>query len=251
MVKMINIQELYKSFDDNNVFKGVSLTVETGEILALIGRSGIGKSVLLRHIVGLIKPDKGRVLVEGEDICRLRSGDLQQLRRRLGLLFQGGALFDSMTVFDNVAFPLREKTVMSEEEISEKVMTELERVGLSGTEERYPSQLSGGMRKRAALAREIVWHPEIMLFDEPTTGLDPVISNAILNLIDTLHKRLNFTGIIVTHEVPGVFRIVDKVAMLHEGVIVAVGTPEEILSSQNPIVQQFIKGETEGPISYH
>lgn len=248
---MINIQELYKSFDDNNVFKGVSLTVETGEILALIGRSGIGKSVLLRHIVGLIKPDSGRVLVEGEDICRLRSGDLQQLRRRLGLLFQGGALFDSMTVFDNVAFPLREKTVMSEEEISEKVMTELERVGLSGTEERYPSQLSGGMRKRAALAREIVWHPEIMLFDEPTTGLDPVISNAILNLIDTLHKRLNFTGIIVTHEVPEVFRIVDKVAMLHEGVIVAVGTPEEILSSQNPIVQQFIKGETEGPISYH
>ncbi len=248
---MINIQELYKSFDDNNVFKGVSLTVETGEILALIGRSGIGKSVLLRHIVGLIKPDSGRVLVEGEDICRLRSGDLQQLRRRLGLLFQGGALFDSMTVFDNVAFPLREKTVMSEEEISEKVMTELEHVGLSGTEERYPSQLSGGMRKRAALAREIVWHPEIMLFDEPTTGLDPVISNAILNLIDTLHKRLNFTGIIVTHEVPEVFRIVDKVAMLHEGVIVAVGTPEEILSSQNPIVQQFIKGETEGPISYH
>ncbi|MBW1805061.1 MAG: ABC transporter ATP-binding protein [Deltaproteobacteria bacterium] len=248
---MINIQELYKSFDDNNVFKGVSLTVETGEILALIGRSGIGKSVLLRHIVGLIKPDSGRVLVEGEDICRLRSGDLQQLRRRLGLLFQGGALFDSMTVFDNVAFPLREKTVMSEEEISEKVMTELEHVGLSGTEERYPSQLSGGMRKRAALAREIVWHPEIMLFDEPTTGLDPVISNAILNLIDTLHKRLNFTGIIVTHEVPEVFRIVDKVAMLHEGVIVAVGTPEEVLSSQNPIVQQFIKGETEGPISYH
>ncbi|MBW1912703.1 MAG: ABC transporter permease, partial [Deltaproteobacteria bacterium] len=239
------------SFDDNNVFKGVSLTVETGEILALIGRSGIGKSVLLRHIVGLIKPDSGRVLVEGEDICRLRSGDLQQLRRRLGLLFQGGALFDSMTVFDNVAFPLREKTVMSEEEISEKVMTELEHVGLSGTEERYPSQLSGGMRKRAALAREIVWHPEIMLFDEPTTGLDPVISNAILNLIDTLHKRLNFTGIIVTHEVPEVFRIVDKVAMLHEGVIVAVGTPEEVLSSQNPIVQQFIKGETEGPISYH
>ncbi|MFC1868739.1 ABC transporter ATP-binding protein [Thermodesulfobacteriota bacterium] len=248
---MISIQDLYKSFDGNEVIGGVSLDIERGEILALIGRSGIGKSVLLKHIAGLIKPDRGRIIVNGKDIGSLGSGDLMRLRRHLGFLFQGGALFDSMTVYDNVAFPLREKTRMREDEIRKKVMDELGQVGLTGAEDRYPSQISGGMQKRAALARELVWAPEIMLFDEPTTGLDPIIGNAILKLIDTLHKRHNFTGIIVTHEIHKVFDITDRVAMLHEGVIMALGTPDEFLSSQDPVVKQFIKGETEGPISCH
>ncbi|MFC1533072.1 ABC transporter ATP-binding protein [Thermodesulfobacteriota bacterium] len=248
---MINIKELYKSFDENEVIRGVSLEIRKGEILALIGKSGIGKSVLLKHIAGLIRPDSGRVLVNGKDIERLKSSDLMQYRRRLGFLFQGGALFDSMTVYDNVAFPLREKTRMNEREIREKVMDEIGQVGLSGAEDRYPSQISGGMKKRAALARELVWEPEIMLFDEPTTGLDPIISNAIMKLINDLHKRLYFTGIVITHEIPQVFEIANRVAMLHDGVIKAEGTPDEILSSQDPAVKQFINGEAEGPISYH
>lgn len=247
---MIEIENLHKSFDGSKVLKGISLHVENGEVIALIGRSGEGKSVLLRHVAGLKRPDKGRVLVDGKDVATLKGKALAQLRSRLGFLFQGGALFDSMTVFDNVAFPLREKTRLQEKEIKEKVMAELDQVGLSGAEEKYPSQISGGMKKRAALARELVWAPEIMLFDEPTTGLDPIIGHAILNLIDNLHKQLQFTGIVVTHELEKVFKIVDKVAMLHEGVILDQGTPEQIVSSEDPVVQQFIKGEIEGPISY-
>jgi phospholipid/cholesterol/gamma-HCH transport system ATP-binding protein len=247
---MIEIEALHKSFDGFQVLKGISLRIKNGEVIALIGRSGFGKSVLLKHVAGLMSPDKGRVLVDGKDVATLRGKALTQLRSRLGFLFQGGALFDSMTVFDNVAFPLREKTKLQEKEIKEKVTTELDQVGLSGAEEKYPSQISGGMKKRAALARELVWAPEIMLFDEPTTGLDPIIGHAILNLIDTLHQRLHFTGIVVTHELEKVFKIVDSVAMLHEGVILAHGTPEEIVSSRDPVVQQFIKGDIEGPISY-
>ena len=247
---MIEIENLHKAFNGDKVINGVSLRIKKGEILALIGGSGKGKSVLLRHLAGLLKPDQGRVLIDGEDISRLSSRNLMRLRRRLGFLFQGGALFDSMSVYDNVAFSLREKTKMSEEEIRKKVMDRIKQHGLSGAEDKYPSQISGGMKKRAALARELVWHPEIMLFDEPTTGLDPIIGNAMLNLIDSLHKRFQFTGIIVTHEIPRIFDIVDRVAMLHDGVILIEGTPEDIISSEDPIVQQFIKGEIKGPISY-
>ena len=224
---MIEIEALHKSFDDFQVLKGISLRIKKGEFIALIGRSGFGKSVLLKHVAGLMKPDKGRVLVEGKDVATLRGKALTQLRSRLGFLFQDGALFDSMTVFDNVAFPLREKTKLREKEIMEKVTTELDQVGLSGAEEKYPSQISGGMKKRAALARELVWAPEIILFDEPTTGLDPITGHAILNLIGNLRQRLHFTGIVVTHELKKVFKIVDRVVMLHEGVILADGTPEE------------------------
>ena len=172
------------------------------------------------------------------------------MRKRLGFLFQTGALFGSMTVFDNVAFPLREKTNKSEKEIKRKVLFELEQVGLSGSEYKYPAQLSGGMNKRASLARELVMEPEIMIFDEPTTGLDPIIGRAILNLIEESHNRLNFTGIIVTHELERVFKIAQKVAMLHEGIVRVMGTPEEILFSEDPVVRQFIEGNTDGPISY-
>jgi phospholipid/cholesterol/gamma-HCH transport system ATP-binding protein len=247
---MIEIENIHKSFDGLEVLKGASLNVESGEILVLIGMSGYGKSVLLKHVSGLLTPDSGRVLVDGREVGKLRGKDLDELRSRIGFLFQGGALFGSMTIFDNVAFPLREKTRLGKGEIREKVIDELDLVGLTGAEDKYPSQISGGMQKRAALARELVWSPEIMLFDEPTTGLDPIIGNAILNLIEDLHKRMKFTSIIVTHEIARVFKIANRAAMLHEGVVRAVGSPDEILTSQDPVVKQFINGETQGPISY-
>lgn len=245
---MIRIQDLHKSFDGLEVLRGVSFQIEKGEILALIGRSGYGKSVLLKHVAGLMKPDHGCVLVDGKDMTSLRGRDLEALRSRLGFLFQGGALFDSLTVFDNVAFPLREKTKLSDHEIREKVLSELDQVGLTGAEHKYPAEISGGMIKRAGLARALVREPEIMLFDEPTTGLDPIIGHTILNLIDSGHKRLRFTGIIVTHQIPRVFDIVDKVAMLNDGVIRAVGSPEEIMLSRDAVVRQFINGTVHGPV---
>jgi phospholipid/cholesterol/gamma-HCH transport system ATP-binding protein len=237
---MIQIQGLHRSFDGNEVLKGVSLKVRKGEVTALIGGSGCGKSVLLKHVAGLMKPDRGCVMVGNTDIGLLSGKKLMALRDRLGFLFQGGALFDSMTVFENVAFPLKEKTKLSSELIRQRVLKELGHVGLSGSELKYPSQISGGMVKRAALARALVMDPEIMLFDEPTTGLDPVIGHAILNLIDSCHKRLSFSGIIVTHEIPKVFEIVDRVAMLHEGIVWAEGTPRDLISSSDPIVKAFV-----------
>ena len=242
---MIRIEDLHKSFNGVAVLKGVNLEVENGELLALIGRSGYGKSVLLKHVAGLLRPDRGRILVDDQDMCRLRGRELTRVRNRLGFLFQSGALFDSMTILDNVAFPLREKTKLSEQQIREKVMGELEQVGLLGSEEKYPSQISGGMVKRASLARALVEEPEIMLIDEPTTGLDPLTGHTILNLIDACHKRLRFSGIVVTHEVPKIFEIVNKVVMLHEGRVVFIGTPEEILSSEEETVQTFIAAGAE------
>jgi len=241
---MIRVENLHKSFDGVEVLKGVSLEVGQGKVLALVGRSGHGKSVLLKHVAGLMKADQGRVLVDGNDMCCLKGKELLRLRNRLGFLFQSGALFDSMSVFDNVAFPLREKSRLREGEIREKVVYELEQVGISAAQQKYPSQLSGGMVKRAALARALVEEPEIMLFDEPTTGLDPVTGQTILNLIDSCHRRLDFTGIIVTHEVPKVFEIVDKVALLHDGLILFEGTPEEIMASKDPSVQDVLSGGT-------
>jgi phospholipid/cholesterol/gamma-HCH transport system ATP-binding protein len=247
---MIKIDGLHKKFDGKDVLRGVSLQVRKGEVIALIGGSGSGKSVFLKHVVGLMKPDLGRVIVDGMDMSNLRGRDLTKLRDRQGFLFQGGALFDSMTVFENVAFPLKEKTSMNNELIRERVFNELEHVGLKGSEYKYPSQISGGMVKRAALARALVMDPEIMLFDEPTTGLDPVIGAAILSLIDSCHKRLSFTGIIVTHEIPKVFDIVDRVAMLHEGIIWADDTPEKLMSSSEPIVNAFV-GESVNNLIRH
>ena len=244
---MIQIVDLHKSFADVAVLKGISCEVNQGEILALIGGSGHGKSVILKHIVGLLRPDRGQVLVDGLDVTTFGREDLEQMRSRMGFLFQGGALFSSLTVYDNVAFPLREKTKLSEEDIRERVMGVLEQVELKGAEDKYPAQISGGMIKRTALARCLVRNPEIMFFDEPTTGLDPVIAHTILDLIQSLHRNLGFTGIIVSHELSRVFQIVQRVAMLHEGVVIATGTPEEILSSQHPIVKQFVTLALEGP----
>ena len=190
---MIELNDIHKSFDGNNVLKGISLKVAKGEILVLIGMSGYGKSVILKHVVGLMNPDKGRVFVDGLEVNRLKGRTLSDLRSRIGFLFQGGALFESMTVFENIAFPLKEKIGLDKSVIEKKVHNVLEQVGLKGTDSKYPSQLSGGMQKRAALARELVWEPEIMLFDEPTTGLDPIIGHAILNLIEDIHNMMNFT----------------------------------------------------------
>lgn len=217
--------------------------------MALIGGSGQGKSILLKHIIGLLRPDHGKVLIDNQDIGKLRGRPLKRLKERFGVVFQGGALFDSLTVFDNVAFPLREKTRLSESVIRDKVRQELKRVGLSGAEKKYPAEISGGMKKRAALARGLIMNPEIVFFDEPTTGLDPLISKAIHKLIRECQKSLNFTAIVVTHEIPAIFSIVDYIAMLYNGKIVFTGTPEEIKASPDPVVHQFIHGELEGPIS--
>ena len=233
------------------VLRGVSCEIRKGEILALIGGSGTGKSVILKHMAGLLRPDRGRVVIDGIDITSLGGAELEQMRSRFGFLFQSGALFSSLSVFDNVAFPLREKTKLEEAKIRERVISVLDQVGLKEAEEKYPAQLSGGMIKRTALARALVRTPEIMFFDEPTTGLDPVTAHTIIDLIQSLHKRLRFTGIIVTHELARVFGIVERVALLYEGVIQFMGTPNEIMASQDAVVQQFISGATQGPIKLY
>lgn len=239
---MITIENLRKSFGGVAVIKGASLVVPDGEVVALIGPSGDGKSVFLKHVAGLLRPDSGRIVFNGEDLWSLRRAKLAKLRSRFGFLFQNGALFDSMTVYDNVAFPLREKTRLKEAEVRTRVMNELELVGLTGAEDKFPAQLSGGMSKRAALARALVRSPEIMLFDEPTTGLDPIIVHSIHALIASTHKRLGFSGIVVSHEIPEVFAFVQKVAVLYEGAIRFVGTPKEIFATNDTVVRDFIRG---------
>ena len=239
---MITIDNVYKSFGGVEVLKGVSLEIQDGEIVALIGPSGEGKSVLLKHVAGLMRPDSGRIVFNGKNLFGLGRAELVSLRSRFGFLFQNGALFDSMTVYDNVAFPLREKTRLSEKDIREQVLAELNQVGLTGAEDKYPAQLSGGMAKRAALARALVSSPEIMLFDEPTTGLDPIIVHSIHALIASTHKRFGFSGIVVSHAIPGVFAFVQKVAVLYGGIIRFMGTPKEIFETDDAVVRDFIQG---------
>ncbi len=243
---MISVEGLRKSFGPQAVLRGIDLKIETGEILAIIGRSGGGKSVLLKHLLRLLRPDAGRVIVDGVDITRLRSRQLEQVRRRYGVVFQGGALFDSMTVFENVTFPLREKTSLPWREIAERANLRLEQVGLGGSGHKDPAEISGGMRKRVAIARALVTDPEIVFFDEPTTGLDPILVNAIHRLILDLHGKLRFTAVIVSHEIPEIFDLADTIAMLHEGVIVEAGAAAAIRASANPVVRQFIHGEPDG-----
>ncbi|GAB5046130.1 ABC transporter ATP-binding protein [Thermodesulfovibrio sp. TK110] len=243
---MIEIKELYKSFGKQQVLKGVNLVINEGEVTAVIGRSGGGKSVLLKHIVGLLKPDRGSIFIKGQDITKLKGGKLDEIRADIGVVFQGGALFDSMTVYDNVAFPLTEKNRLNKKEIHERVIKALSDVGLLGMEYKYPAELSGGMRKRVALARALIAHPKIILFDEPTTGLDPILVRSIHNLIRETQKQYGFTGLIISHEIPEIFEISDRVAMLHDGRIVATGTPEEIQKSDNIVVKNFIMGIENG-----
>jgi phospholipid/cholesterol/gamma-HCH transport system ATP-binding protein len=242
---VIRIQRLHKRFGSQPVLRGIDLDIATGEIMVVIGRSGGGKSVLLKHLIGLLRPDAGTVAVDGTEITRLRGGELDRVRERYGVVFQGGALFDSMSVSDNVAFPLREKSRLGPAEIQGRVEEKLDQVGLSGIGHKNPAEISGGMRKRVAIARALVTEPEIVFFDEPTTGLDPILVNTIHHLIVELHRKFRFTAVMVSHEIPEIFEIADRVAMLHEGVIVEVGSPEAVRASANPIVQQFIRGDIE------
>ncbi len=239
---MIEVIGLEKSFNGQKVLNGVNLAIHDKEVMAIIGESGGGKSVLLKHLMGLLKPDKGRILVDGEDITRVGRKELDRIRDRFGIVFQGSALFDSMTVLENVAFPLLEKTKLRREEIEEKALRALGDVGLKGIENKYPSEISGGMKRRVALARALIVEPTTIFFDEPTTGLDPIILNSIHRLIIDTHVKYEFTGIIISHEIPEIFDVADKVAMLYKGSIVAFGTPAEIRRDPNPVVRQFTAG---------
>ena len=240
---MIRVKGLRKSFGRQTVLNGVDLEVPDGSITVIIGRSGGGKSVFLKHLIGLLRPDSGRIEVGGVDFGRLRGRALDEVRKRYGVVFQSGALFDSMSCRDNVAFPLREKLRLSRADIATRVDRGLEQVGLTGIGDKYPEEVSGGMRKRVAIARALVTEPEIVFFDEPTTGLDPVLVNTIHRLILELHRRLRFTAVMVSHEIPEIFEIADRVGMLHDGRIVELGPPAAIQASSNPVVQQFIRGE--------
>ena len=242
---MIKVEGLTKAFGSQPVLRGIDLEVPTGSVTVIIGRSGGGKSVLLKHLIGLLRPDGGRILVDGVDITTLRGAALDEVRQRYGVVFQGGALFDSQTCAQNVAFPLREKTRLSPREVNDRVAKALVQVGLEGMGDKYPAEVSGGMRKRVAIARALITEPEIMFFDEPTTGLDPVLVNTIHRLILELHGRRRFTALIVSHEIPEIFEIADTVAMLYEGRIVEIGPPAAIQASTNPVVRQFIRGEPE------
>jgi phospholipid/cholesterol/gamma-HCH transport system ATP-binding protein len=245
----IRVEGLYKAFGKVEVLMGTDLTVAKGESMVVIGGSGTGKSVLVKHIIGLLHPDAGTVTVDGRQVSTLKRTELSDLRRRMGMLFQYAALFDSMTVGENVAFALRRHTKMSEAEVRERVAEVLGMVGLSGVEETWPAELSGGMKKRAGLARAIAMGPEIMLYDEPTTGLDPILADQINELILDFRERLNVTSVAITHDMVSAYKIADRIAMLYNGRIEEVGTPEEIQNSDNPVIQQFIHGRAEGPIT--
>jgi phospholipid/cholesterol/gamma-HCH transport system ATP-binding protein len=245
---MIHVANLRKSFRGQQVLKGVNLEFASGKITTIVGTSGCGKTVLLKHLNALYLPDGGEVFVDGVDITKLSQDELYRIRSKFGVLFQGAALLDSLTVFDNVAFPLREKTKTSETDIKTKVNERLEQVGLGAMGGKLPAELSGGMKKRAGLARALIMDPEIVLFDEPTTGLDPVLATSIHQLIARTQETFGFTGVVVSHTIPQVFEISDYVAMLANGVIEEVSPPDIFCASQNPAVQQFIHGKTEGPI---
>jgi phospholipid/cholesterol/gamma-HCH transport system ATP-binding protein len=239
---MIEINNLYKSFGDNKVLQGVNLIINKGETLVIIGRSGEGKSVLIKHIVGLLQPDLGYVKVEGEIVSELRENQLYHLRKKFGFLFQGSALFDSMTVEENVGLPLVEAEVtMPQEKINEIVSEKLELVGLPGVQKLKPSELSGGMKKRVALARALATNPEYILYDEPTTGLDPIMSDSIDDMIKELGEKLNVTSVVVTHDMFSVRNVANKVALLYEGKIYFTGTPEELVNSSDKVIIDFIK----------
>jgi phospholipid/cholesterol/gamma-HCH transport system ATP-binding protein len=245
---MIEVRNVSKAFGSHVVLDRVNLTVQTGETMVIIGRSGTGKSVLLKHLIGLLTPDGGAILVDGADLASLSGPELDTLRMKFGMLFQGAALFDSMTAFENVAFPLVEHTAMSAGAIRDRVHECLQLVGLRDVDHLYPSELSGGMRKRVGLARALAVSPEVILYDEPTTGVDPIMGDIINDLIVALRDRLKVTSVVVTHDMRSAYKVADRIAMLYNGSIIQVGAPDEIRGSANPVVQQFIRGEAVGPI---
>jgi phospholipid/cholesterol/gamma-HCH transport system ATP-binding protein len=245
---MIAVRHLRKSFGGRVVLEDVNFTVERGTVCVVMGGSGSGKSTILRHLIGAHMPDAGEVYLDGENIVGLTERQLQQVRRKFGMLFQGGALLNSMTVGENVALPIRHHTDLPEETIAIMVKLKLELVGLRDAEHLKPSQISGGMQKRVSLARAIALDPKIVFYDEPSAGLDPIVTGVIDTLMVDLTKKMGITSLVVTHDMTSAFRIADQMIMLHRGRIVAAGTPEEIRNSENPLVQQFITGAPDGPI---
>ena len=246
MIKLVGVE---KTLGGQRVLQGLDLDIPAGKLTTIIGRSGEGKSVLLKHMIGLLQPDRGQVWVGGIEISRLRGKALNEVRKRFAMLFQGAALFDSLTVFENVAFPLREKLRMKGAEVSRRVDEKLEQVGLGGMGHKYPAELSGGMKKRTGLARALVMEPEIILFDEPTTGLDPLMAKSIHDLIVTMQQRFKFTAVMVSHEIPEIFAISDWVAMLHQGKIALMAPVNEFIKTTDPEIHEFIS--VSGPVSLH
>ena len=238
MIELINLK---KSFGAKQVLKGVNLKIENGKTTVIIGSSGCGKSVLLKHIVGLLRPDEGQILVDGEEVSKMNEKELYRMRNNIGFLFQSAALFDSMTVGENVGVGLKENTHTSQEEIDRIVAEKLELVDLKGTENLMPSELSGGMKKRVGLARALACNPEFILYDEPTTGLDPITSDSIDKLIDDIAKKLKATSIVVTHDIFSVYEVADRVAMMYKGKIYFEGTPQELASTDDPVVREFLE----------
>ena len=246
---MIEIVNLHKSFGKNHVLRGVDLKIETGESMVVIGGSGSGKSVLLKHIIGILRPDEGQVFIDGVNISGLHENELYEARKKFGMLFQMAALFDSLTVWENVGFSLLRNKKMNEKEARALAVEKLAMVGLVGIEDLMPSELSGGMKKRVGLARAIAHEPEILLYDEPTTGLDPIMADAINELIIEMKKHLSVTSVAITHDMHSAYKIADRIAMLYEGKIIGTGTPEDIKNTDNPIIRQFVTGSASGPIT--
>jgi phospholipid/cholesterol/gamma-HCH transport system ATP-binding protein len=242
---MIEVKDLVKCFGEHAILQGVNFAIQTGESVVILGRSGGGKSVLLKHLIGLINPDQGAIAVDGKNLANLNERELIQIRRKFGMLFQGAALFDSMTVFENVSFVLRRERSHTQAELEKKVAEALEMVELSGTQSKKPSELSGGMKKRVGLARAIIYKPEIILYDEPTTGLDPIVSDSIDRLIMRIGNQLRVTNIAVTHDMRSARRIAKRVLLLHEKRIYFDGSPEQLFASQDPVVYRFVNGISE------
>jgi phospholipid/cholesterol/gamma-HCH transport system ATP-binding protein len=240
---LIQFKQVFKRFGDNAVLKGVDLSIYEGQVTAIIGKSGIGKSVLLKHIIGLLEPDAGEILFQGQAIKAMTAAERRALKMKFSYMFQGTALFDSMTVYQNVALPLQEKGRVPVREIESRVRDKLAELDLAGIEDKYPSQLSGGMKKRVAMARALVTNPQIVLFDEPTTGLDPIRKNAAHAMIAQYQKTFGFTGVMVSHEIPDVFTISQHIALLDKGRIIFQGSPEDIQNSTEPLIRQFIRGQ--------
>lgn len=249
MTPYISIENLRKSFGRQLVLDGVSLAIAKGESIVVIGQSGSGKSVLLKHLVRLMEPDAGQIMFDGQDLFELDNIELTAVRRRIGMLFQSAALFDSLSVAENVGLALRESYRMPASEIEPIVMERLEMVGLADAAEKYPAELSGGMRKRVGLARALAASPEVMLYDEPTTGLDPVTADVINELIVELNSRFHVTSVSVTHDMPSAFKIADRIVMLYQGKLAYDGTPEQVRTSDDPLIRQFITGSAVGPMA--
>ncbi|MDE2222315.1 MAG: ABC transporter ATP-binding protein [Candidatus Omnitrophica bacterium] len=246
---MIEIRNLYKTFGKQMVLNNLSLNIRRGETKVVIGRSGAGKTVLLRNIVGLVRPDSGSIKINGTEVTALGEKEYDRLRMEIGMVFQGGALFDSMNVADNVAFVLNEFMNLDKKTVADKVRDSLALVGLKDVEHMMPAQLSGGMRKRVSLARVLCMEPHIILYDEPTTGVDPITAAAINHLIIELRNKLKVTSIVVTHDMNSAYMVADSIAMFYRGQIIADGTPDEIRNSKHPVIKQFINGEAHGPIT--